>query len=137
MTGPAETNFTGTLEGRLAALLAARKRRDPVMSHPLDAPVEAATGQVKVLTFGCRLNAYESEVMAAKAAEAGLARAVIVNTLRRDRRAVRQARQAILKAARETPGAEIIVTAAAAQTEPETFARDGGSLPRAGQCRET
>jgi threonylcarbamoyladenosine tRNA methylthiotransferase MtaB len=92
------------------------------MSHPLDAPVEAATGQVRVLTFGCRLNAYESEVMAAKAAEAGLASAVIINTCAVTGEAVRQARQAIRKAARENPGAEIIVTGCAAQTEPETFA---------------
>ncbi len=93
------------------------------MSHPLDAPVEAATGQVRVLTFGCRLNAYESEVMAAKAAEAGLARAVIVNTCAVTGEAVRQARQAIRKAARENPGAEIIVTGCARADRARDLAR--------------
>ena len=76
-----------------------------------------------VITFGCRLNAYESEAIRARAAEAGLEGAVIVNTCAVTAEAVRQSRQAIRKLRRERPGARIIVTGCAAQTEPDTYAR--------------
>jgi threonylcarbamoyladenosine tRNA methylthiotransferase MtaB len=75
-----------------------------------------------VVTFGCRLNAYESEAIRARAAEAGLDDAVIVNTCAVTAEAVRQSRQAIRKLRRERPGARIIVTGCAAQTEPDTYA---------------
>ncbi|MGH6923126.1 MAG: tRNA (N(6)-L-threonylcarbamoyladenosine(37)-C(2))-methylthiotransferase MtaB [Propylenella sp.] len=74
------------------------------------------------LTFGCRLNAAESRVMQARAAEAGLADAILVNTCAVTAEAVRQARQAIRKARREHPGRRIIVSGCAAQIEPATFA---------------
>ena len=77
---------------------------------------------VEIVTFGCRLNAYESEVIRARAAEAGLSDAVIVNTCAVTGEAVRQSRQAIRKIRRENPSARIIVTGCAAQTEPETYA---------------
>jgi threonylcarbamoyladenosine tRNA methylthiotransferase MtaB len=77
---------------------------------------------VEIVTFGCRLNAYESEAMKGRAAEAGLTDAVIVNTCAVTNEAVRQARQTIRKLKRERPGAAIIVTGCAAQTEPGTFA---------------
>ncbi|WP_011582702.1 MULTISPECIES: tRNA (N(6)-L-threonylcarbamoyladenosine(37)-C(2))-methylthiotransferase MtaB [Chelativorans] len=80
---------------------------------------------VDVLTFGCRLNAYESEVIRREAEAAGLSAleggAVIVNTCAVTAEAVRQARQAIRRARRENPDARIIVTGCAAQTEPGTF----------------
>ncbi|MFC5586328.1 tRNA (N(6)-L-threonylcarbamoyladenosine(37)-C(2))-methylthiotransferase MtaB [Nitratireductor kimnyeongensis] len=80
---------------------------------------------VDVLTFGCRLNAYESEVIKREAREAGLEEleggAVVVNTCAVTGEAVRQARQAIRKARRENPDTRIIVTGCAAQTEPGTF----------------
>ena len=75
-----------------------------------------------VITLGCRLNTYESEVMRRHAREAGLEGAVIINTCAVTLEAVRGARQAIRRASREHPGAPIIVTGCAAQTEPETFA---------------
>jgi threonylcarbamoyladenosine tRNA methylthiotransferase MtaB len=75
-----------------------------------------------VLTFGCRLNAYESELMRARASEAGLDHAILVNTCAVTAEAVRQARQAIRKARRESPARRIVVTGCAAQTEPATFA---------------
>ncbi len=78
---------------------------------------------VEVITLGCRLNAYESEVIRAKAREAGLTNAVIVNTCAVTSEAVRQARQSIRRARKENPGALVIVTGCAAQTEAETFAR--------------
>ena len=75
-----------------------------------------------IATLGCRLNAYESEAMAEMAQAAGLSGAVIVNTCAVTAEAVRKARQEIRRLARENPGAPIIVTGCAAQTEPETFA---------------
>lgn len=77
---------------------------------------------VEVITFGCRLNTYESEVMRAEAEEAGLNNAILVNTCGVTGEAVRQARQAIRRARRENPHARIIVTGCAAQTEKQTFA---------------
>jgi threonylcarbamoyladenosine tRNA methylthiotransferase MtaB len=74
------------------------------------------------ITFGCRLNTYETEVMRRHAEEAGLADAVIVNTCAVTSEAERQARQAIRKARRERPGARIIVTGCAAQIDPGRFA---------------
>lgn len=80
---------------------------------------------IDVLTFGCRLNAYESAVMRREAEAAGLENAVLVNTCAVTAEAVRQARQSIRKARRENPDARIIVTGCAAQTEAETFAEMG------------
>ncbi|TCR90054.1 tRNA (N(6)-L-threonylcarbamoyladenosine(37)-C(2))-methylthiotransferase MtaB [Rhizobium sp. BK376] len=77
---------------------------------------------VEVITFGCRLNTYESEVMRAQAEKAGLNNAILVNTCAVTGEAVRQARQAIRRARRENPHARIIVTGCAAQTEKATFA---------------
>ena len=76
----------------------------------------------EVINFGCRLNAYEAEVMRDQAASAGLRDAVIVNTCAVTNEAVRQARQAIRKARRQRPDAAIVVTGCAAQLEPDAFA---------------
>ncbi|GHC28125.1 tRNA (N(6)-L-threonylcarbamoyladenosine(37)-C(2))-methylthiotransferase MtaB [Gemmobacter nanjingensis] len=73
-------------------------------------------------TLGCRLNAYETEAMKELAAAAGVDNAVIVNTCAVTAEAVRKAKQEIRRLARENPGAPVIVTGCAAQTEPETFA---------------
>ena len=77
---------------------------------------------LEIITFGCRLNAYESEVMREQAHAAGLSSAVIVNTCAVTAEAVRQARQAIRRARRERPEAKIIVTGCAAQIDPARFA---------------
>ena len=76
----------------------------------------------QIVTFGCRLNAYESEAIRARASEAGLSNAIIFNTCAVTSEAVRQSRQAIRKARRENPNSKIIVTGCAAQTEPDTYA---------------
>jgi threonylcarbamoyladenosine tRNA methylthiotransferase MtaB len=76
---------------------------------------------VETLTFGCRLNAYESEVMQAEAEKAGLDNALIINTCAVTAEAVRQARQSIRKAKRDNPERKIIVTGCAAQTEARSF----------------
>ncbi|TIL71749.1 MAG: tRNA (N(6)-L-threonylcarbamoyladenosine(37)-C(2))-methylthiotransferase MtaB [Mesorhizobium sp.] len=87
---------------------------DPVFSKGID-----------VVTFGCRLNTYESEVMRREAESAGLGAleggAIIFNTCAVTGEAVRQAKQSIRKARRENPQARIIVTGCAAQTEPQNF----------------
>jgi threonylcarbamoyladenosine tRNA methylthiotransferase MtaB len=77
---------------------------------------------VEVVTFGCRLNAYESEVIRREAEAAGLGDTVVINTCAVTAEAVRQARQAIRKIARERPTAKIVVTGCAAQIEPDAFA---------------
>ncbi len=79
--------------------------------------------ETEFVTFGCRLNTYESEVMRNHAAKAGLANAIVFNTCAVTAEATRQARQAIRKARAENPNARIIVTGCAAQTDPEMFAR--------------
>jgi len=76
----------------------------------------------QIVTFGCRLNAFESEVMRHHAAAAGLDDAVIVNTCAVTSEAERQARQAIRKMRREHPTARIIVTGCAAQIDPARYA---------------
>ncbi len=76
----------------------------------------------EIITLGCRLNTYESAVMAELARGAGLGDAVIVNTCAVTAEAERQARQAIRKARREKPGARIIVTGCAAQIDPSRYA---------------
>jgi len=76
----------------------------------------------EIITFGCRLNAYESEAIRARAAEARLDNAIVFNTCAVTAEAVRQSRQAIRKTRREHPEARIIVTGCAAQLEPKTYA---------------
>lgn len=91
-----------------------------IEAPPVPSPVSG--GPVEVVTFGCRLNAYESEAIRARVAEDGLEDAVVFNTCAVTGEAVRQARQAIRKARRERPGARLIVTGCAAQIDPAAFA---------------
>src|SRR3954470_2802539 len=77
---------------------------------------------VEVVTFGCRLNAFESEVIRREAEGAGLIDTIIVNSCAVTNEAVAQARQQIRRVKRERPGARIVVTGCAAQTEPAMFA---------------
>ncbi len=76
----------------------------------------------RIVTFGCRLNAYESEVMRGHAEAAGLHGAVIVNTCAVTAEAERQARQTIRRLRRDHPGARLIVTGCAAQNDADGFA---------------
>jgi threonylcarbamoyladenosine tRNA methylthiotransferase MtaB len=77
---------------------------------------------VDVVTFGCRLNTFESELIAREADAAGLSDAIVINSCAVTNEAVAQARQSIRKLRRERPGARIIVTGCAAQTQSEMFA---------------
>ena len=75
-----------------------------------------------IVTFGCRLNTYESEVIRREASAAGVDNAVVVNTCNVTSEAVRQARQTIRRIKRERPDTRIVVTGCAAQAEPAQFA---------------
>lgn len=77
---------------------------------------------VEVVTFGCRLNAYESEVIRREAEGAGLSDTIVINSCAVTSQAVAQARQSIRRLKRDRPGARIVVTGCAAQTEPAMFA---------------
>ncbi len=76
----------------------------------------------QVVTFGCRLNSFEAEVMRGHLRASGLDDTVVVNTCAVTAEAERQARQAIRRARRQRPGARIIVTGCAAQLRPQAFA---------------
>ena len=83
---------------------------------------EAREPGVDVVTFGCRLNAVESEIIRSHANRAGLRDAIVLNTCAVTNEAVAQARQTIRRLKRERPTAQIIVTGCAAQTNPKMFA---------------
>ena len=91
-----------------------KRAANEISAEPCDGP--------EIITFGCRLNAYESEVMRGHAQAAGLNDAVIINTCAVTVEAERQARQAIRRARRFHPDAPIIVTGCAAQIDPATYA---------------
>jgi threonylcarbamoyladenosine tRNA methylthiotransferase MtaB len=78
--------------------------------------------RVDVITFGCRLNAFESEVIAREAERAGLADTIVINSCAVTNEAVAQARQSIRRLKRERPDARIVVTGCAAQTQAQMFA---------------
>src|ERR1700756_1118992 len=77
---------------------------------------------VEVITFGCRLNAFESEVIAREADAAGLDQTIVINSCAVTNEAVAQARQSIRRLRRERPDARIVVTGWAAQTQASMFA---------------
>lgn len=83
----------------------------------------------QVITFGCRLNTYESEIIKGHAVDAGLDNAVIFNTCTVTAEATRQAKQSIRRMKRKNPDADIIVTGCAAQIDPKQFAE----MPEVGQ----
>lgn len=84
--------------------------------------LQKSDDSVQLVTFGCRLNSYESEVMKSHATTAGLENTIIINTCAVTAEAERQARQSIRKMRRQNPDAKIIVTGCAVQIRPEQFA---------------
>ncbi|MEM7728727.1 MAG: tRNA (N(6)-L-threonylcarbamoyladenosine(37)-C(2))-methylthiotransferase MtaB [Pseudomonadota bacterium] len=80
------------------------------------------TKPVEVITLGCRLNASESDAMAALARDDGLTNAVVINTCAVTNEAVAESRRRVRKARRDRPGATVIVTGCAAQIDPDRFA---------------
>jgi threonylcarbamoyladenosine tRNA methylthiotransferase MtaB len=97
------------------------------MTAPVDNPDATALmpdrDDVDIVTFGCRLNAWESEVMRDHARAGGVTNTILVNTCAVTNEAVRQARQTIRRLKRERPDAEVIVTGCAAQIDPDMFAK--------------
>src|ERR1700704_2473914 len=77
---------------------------------------------VEIVTFGCRLNAFESEVIRHEAENAGLSDTIVINSCAVTNEAVAQARQSIRRLKRERPEVRIVVTGCAAQTQAEMFA---------------
>src|SRR5215468_1793672 len=77
---------------------------------------------VEIVTFGCRLNAFESEVIRREADSAGLSDTIVINSCAVTNEAVAQARQSIRRLKRERPDARIVVTGCAAQTQATMFA---------------
>src|SRR4051794_3703222 len=77
---------------------------------------------VDIVTFGCRLNAFEAEVIRREAEGAGLSDTIVINSCAVTNEAVAQARQSIRKLKRERPAARIVVTGCAAQTQSDMFA---------------
>lgn len=77
---------------------------------------------LEIITFGCRLNAYESEIIRARASKAGLDQSVIVNTCAVTAEAERQARQSIRRLRRQYPHRQLIVTGCSAQIDPDRYA---------------
>jgi threonylcarbamoyladenosine tRNA methylthiotransferase MtaB len=110
VTAPAGAAEGGVLAAKATAGAAARARQQAQPAPP------------RMLTLGCRLNAFESEVMRRHAEAAGLTNAAIVNTCAVTGEAVRQAAQSIRKLRREDPDIRIIVTGCAAQIDPQRFA---------------
>ena len=84
---------------------------------------------IEVITFGCRLNAFESEVIAREASGVGLSDTIVINSCAVTNEAVAQARQSIRRLKRERPDARIVVTGCAAQTQAAMFA-DMGEVDR-------
>src|SRR6478736_5380090 len=91
-------------------------------SIPPCSPASLETMSVDVLTFGCRLNAFESEVIRREAENAGLSDTIVINSCAVTNEAVAQARQSIRRLKRERPDARIVVTGCAAQTQAQMFA---------------
>jgi threonylcarbamoyladenosine tRNA methylthiotransferase MtaB len=92
-------------------------------SIPRCLPASPEAMSVDIVTFGCRLNAFESEVIAREAENAGLTDTIVINSCAVTNEAVAQARQSIRRLKRERPGLRIVVTGCAAQTQPEMFAQ--------------
>lgn len=109
-----------TLSNRQSPLAQWALRRDMRLCIMSDS--KPATRPSQVITLGCRLNSYESEVMRGHADAAGLEGAIIVNTCAVTAEAVRTARQTIRRAARDNPDAPVIVTGCAAQIDADMFA---------------
>ena len=89
-------------------------------------PQDGQIADTKVVTLGCRLNAYESDVMEGHARGAGLKDTVIINTCAVTNDAVAESRRQVRKAHRENPNATLIVTGCAAQIDPKAFAKIEG-----------
>lgn len=99
--------------------MSAHKQNKP--QTPVKTSVKTSQ-KTKVVTLGCRLNAYESDIIKGHAQDAGLTNTVIINSCAVTHEAVKSSRHAVRKAKHDNPNAKIIVTGCAAQIDPQTFA---------------
>ncbi len=97
-------------------------RAAPAYLPRMNKPTAMSNPGVEVVTMGCRLNAYESEVIRKNAEAAGVDKTVVVNTCAVTSEAVRQARQNIRRARKDHPDSTIIATGCAVQVDPDAFA---------------
>ena len=93
-----------------------------VMADTRDIKTPKVKQATKVITLGCRLNAYESDVISQNARDVGDQGAVVINTCAVTNDAVAESRRQVRKAKRDNPEARIIVTGCAAQINPTMFA---------------
>ena len=75
----------------------------------------------EIFTFGCRLNAYESEIIEQNLIEKGLKDIAVYNSCAVTEEAIRQVKYSIRKKRRDEPNTKIVVTGCAAQIEPQSF----------------
>ncbi len=94
----------------------------PTLNQPVFETAKESSKNSDVITLGCRLNAYESEVIKGHMRDTGIKNTVVINSCAVTQEAVRTTRRAIRKAKRERPDAHIVVTGCAAQIDPESFA---------------
>ncbi len=99
-----------------------QRLHNPVTPQPKRTTGQTTPIRERVITLGCRLNTYESEIISKNLADQGLDDTIVVNTCAVTGEAVRQARQTIRRLRRENPDARLVVTGCAAQIEPDTFA---------------
>ena len=100
-----------------------QRLHNPVTPQPKRTTGQTTPIRERVITLGCRLNTYESEIISKNLADQGLDDTIVVNTCAVTGEAVRQARQTIRRLRRENPDARLVVTGCAAQIEPDTFRR--------------
>jgi threonylcarbamoyladenosine tRNA methylthiotransferase MtaB len=77
----------------------------------------------QVVTFGCRLNAYESEAIKAALEQSAQENLIVFNSCAVTNEAERELRQAVRKARKNNPEAKIVVTGCAAQIDPQKYAK--------------
>ncbi len=90
-------------------------------SNSINSSSEYNIDKSEVITFGCRLNIYESEIIKKNLAASKLKNVAVFNTCAVTKEAEKQAKQNIRKYKRDNPSAKIIVTGCAAQNQPDLF----------------
>ena len=77
----------------------------------------------EVITFGCRLNIYESEIIKQDLKKNVVTNTSVFNSCAVTSESVKKIKREIRKKKKESPNRKIVVTGCAAQIEPETFQR--------------
>jgi threonylcarbamoyladenosine tRNA methylthiotransferase MtaB len=96
---------------------------EPSPERETDRPERA-----RFVTFGCKVNQYDTQVLREQAAAAGFTESdaaadlIVVNTCTVTERGGAEARKAVRRLARENPGARIVVTGCYAGSDPDAVA---------------